>query len=230
MKNLIVALSLLITVATQAQQEQKPIPQINVTGEGKVMVAPDEAFITLSIETKGNKAADVKKQNDAIVEKVVKVLRNSKLSKDDYQTQRIALNPTYDYEKKKYNYNAIQTIQITLRDLSYYDALIENLIDAGVNRITNVDFRSSKIEQHRSTARKNAMLDAKQKADDYVSVLSQKVGGALMISDNTQVHYPQPVYAMARMTENADAAAPRETLAIGQITVTANVNVSFFLN
>lgn len=230
MKNLIVALSLLLTVATQAQQEQKPIPQINVTGEGKVMVAPDEAFITLSIETKGNKAADVKKQNDAIVEKVVKVLRNSKLSKDDYQTQRIALNPTYDYEKKKYNYNAIQTIQITLRDLSYYDALMENLIDAGVNRITNVDFRSSKIEQHRSTARKNAMLDAKQKADDYVSVLSQKVGGALMISDNTQVHYPQPVYAMARMTENADAAAPRETLAIGQITVTANVNVSFFLN
>lgn len=230
MKNLIIALSLLLTVATQAQQEQKPIPQINVTGEGKVMVAPDEAFITLSIETKGNKAADVKKQNDAIVEKVVKVLRNSKLSKDDYQTQRIALNPTYDYEKKKYNYNAIQTIQITLRDLSYYDALMENLIDAGVNRITNVDFRSSKIEQHRSTARKNAMLDAKQKADDYVSVLSQKVGGALMISDNTQVHYPQPVYAMARMTENADAAAPRETLAIGQITVTANVNVSFFLN
>src|SRR5690606_946645 len=182
MKNLIIALSLLLTVATQAQQEQKPIPQINVTGEGKVMVAPDEAFITLSIETKGNKAADVKKQNDAIVEKVVKVLRNSKLSKDDYQTQRIALNPTYDYEKKKYNYNAIQTIQITLRDLSYYDALMENLIDAGVNRITNVDFRSSKIEQHRSTARKNAMLDAKQKADDYVSVLSQKVGGALMIS------------------------------------------------
>lgn len=228
MKNLIVALSLLLTVAAQAQQEQKPVPQINVTGEGKVMVEPDEAFITLSIETKGTKAADVKKQNDIIVDKVVKVLKNSKLAKEDYQTQRIALNPSYDYEKKKYNYNAIQTIQITLRDLSYYDALMENLIDAGVNRISNVEFKSSKIEQYRSAARKNAMRDAKQKADDYVSVLSQKVGGALMISDNTQVFYPQPVYAMARM-ESADAAAPRETLAIGQITVTANVNVSFFL-
>jgi hypothetical protein len=229
MKKVFLSLALLLTLALQAQDNQQPVPQINVTGEGKVKVVPDEAFISVSIETKGTKALDVKKQNDAAVEKVIQAIRNSKLAKEDVQTQRVALNPSFDYEKKKYNYNAIQTIEITLRDLTYYDQLMESLIDAGVNRISNVEFKSSKIEQHRTAARKSAMLDAKRKAEDYVSVLQQKVGGALMISDNTQIHYPQPMYNnMARM-ETADAAAPRETLAIGEITVTSNVNVSFVL-
>jgi uncharacterized protein YggE len=47
----------------------------------------------------------------------------------DYKTQRVSLNPQYDYEKKKHNYNATQTIEILLRDLSKYDELMEGLVD-----------------------------------------------------------------------------------------------------
>ena len=104
------------------------------------------------------------------------------------------------------------------------------LNDVGVNSIQGVEFKSSKMEEHEREARKKAMLNAKQKAEDYVSVLGQKVGKALFITDNSQVHYPQPMYKGAMMAmADAESAAPRETLAIGEIEINSTVNVSFVL-
>jgi len=209
--------------------EMKPIPQINVSGEGKISVTPDQALISVSVETKGTQAADVKKQNDQTVEKVLQAIKKYKLPKEDVITKRVSLNPQFDYQKKKYNYNATQTIQILLKDLSVYDALMESLVDAGINRISGVEFKSSKIEEHKAEARKKAMRDAKKKAEDYVSVLNQKVGPAINIADNSQIYFPQPVMYEMKMASTADAAMPRETLAVGEIEITANVNVSFRL-
>lgn len=229
MKNLFIALFIAATTATFAQETGRLLPQITVQGEGKVKVVPDQAFISVSVDTRGNKSSEVKKQNDEAVEKVVRAIRNSKLAKEDVQTRRVALNPIYDYEKKKYSYAATQTIEILLRDLSYYDQLMENLVNAGINRISNVEFRSSKMEQHEAEARRAAMRNARSKADDYVSVLNQKVGKAIMITDNSQVYYPQPMYAMA-MDKSADASMARETLAVGEINITANVTAAFLLD
>jgi len=220
-------LLLAFSAATLAGAQDKPVPQINVSGEGKVTAVPDQAMISVSVDTKGNKSADVKKQNDDAVARVIQAIKKHKLPKEDVQTQRISLNPIYDYEKKKYSYNATQTINILLKDLNEYDALMEDLVDSGINRISNVEFRSSKADQLRTDARKEAMRDAKRKAEDYVSVLGQKVGKALTINDNTQVIYPQAMYKMAMA--DAEGGAPRETLAIGEITVTANVQVAFNL-
>jgi uncharacterized protein YggE len=50
----------------------------------------------------------------------------------------------------------------------------------------------------------------------------------MTISDNSQTYYPQPVYTM-KVMESSDTAQPRETLAAGEINITANVTVSFIL-
>lgn len=107
---------------------------------------------------------------------------------------------------------------------------MEGLVQQGINRIDKVSFESSKLLQHQSEARKLAIKDAKQKAEDYVSVLGQKVGKAFVISDNSQIYQPQPTYAAMRMKESADVVASNETLAIGEIEVIINVSVSFILD
>jgi hypothetical protein len=106
---------------------------------------------------------------------------------------------------------------------------MEGLVNQGVNRIDNVIFESSKLAEYQSEARKLAMKDAKIKAEDYVSVLGQKVGKAMIISDNSQNYQPQPVYARMKAMSMEDSSAPRETLAEGEITITANISVSFIL-
>lgn len=219
----------MLFVTVSYAQETKQIPQINVSGEGKIKVVPDQAMLTVTVETKGNNAKEVKKINDEQIESVLKLLKKMNLPATDYKTQRVSLNPQYDYEKKKNTYNAQQTIEILLKDLSKYDELMEGIVANGINRIDNVVFQSSKLAQYQSEARKMAMKEAKLKAEDYVAVLGQKVGRALTITDNTQTYYPQPVFATMRKMEMSDSAAPRETLATGEITITANVSVNFIL-
>ena len=214
-------------IASQAQ-ELRASPQISISGEGKIKVVPDQVFISIAVETKGTNATDVKKQNDVTIEKVLQFITKFKVPKSDVQTKSISLNPQYDYEKKKRNYNATQTIEILLKNITQYDSLMEGLVDAGINRINGVEFKTSKLIEYQSEARKLAMKEAKSKAEDYVSVLGQKVGKAVTITDNTQNYYPQPMYALKSMALD-QAEAPRETLAIGEIIISASVNVSFLL-
>jgi uncharacterized protein YggE len=56
-------------------QEIKQVSQISVTG-GKVKVIPDQATITATVQTKGNNAKEVKKENDQHIEAVLKIIKN----------------------------------------------------------------------------------------------------------------------------------------------------------
>ena len=226
-KNLIIALTFFMALGQMNAQETKPM--ITVMGEGKVKVAPDQVSISVSVESKGTKAADVKKENDTKVDAVLKYIKKMGIDAKDFQTTRVSLNDQYDYEKKKHNYVAVQSIQILVKDLSKYDALMEGLVDSGINNIGNIDFQSSKIEMHKSEARKLAIQNAKAKAQDYVGALGQKIGVAYTIVDNSQDNYPRPRYEMMAMKMADSAFGGNETLAVGEIEVTANVSVSFLL-
>ena len=230
MKKTAIILFTMLVTALQAQ-EIKQIPMVNVSGEGKVKIEPDQALITISVETKGNDAVSVKKDNDKKMDAVLKLIKKANIAKEDFQTQRVSLNPNYDYEKKKNYFLASQTVQILLKDLSKYDELMAGTVDAGINKINNVTFKSSKILQLRSDARKLAIKDAKTKAEDFVSVLGQKVGKAITISDNSAGYNPQPILYRAMKSEAMamNDGAQNETLAIGEIEIVVNVSVSFIL-
>jgi uncharacterized protein YggE len=220
-----------MTSSTLFAQEVKQVPQISVSGEGKIKVVPDEAMVTVSIENTSKEAAEAKKANDIIADKVLKLIKSKGIDLKDFQTQRMNLYQNYDYNTKKKNYVANQTITIHLKDLSKYDNLMMDLVETGINGIQGVEFMSSKIKELEKQARKNALLDAKAKAEDYVSVLSgQKIGKALLISDNSQTNYPQPQFKGVNRTMSMESdGVPRETLAVGEIEIVSNVSVTFIL-
>lgn len=226
-KNLLIALTFFMALSQIHAQETKPM--ITVSGEGKVKVVPDQVNISVAVESKGSKAADVKKANDTKVDAVLRYIKKMGIAKEDFQTTRVSLNDQYDYEKKKHNYVAVQSIQILIKDLSKYDELMEGLVDSGINSIGNVEFESSQIEKHKSEARKLAIQNAKAKAQDYVGALGQKMGIAVTVVDNSQDYTPRPRYEMMAMKMADVAMGGNETLAAGEIEITANVSVSFLL-
>ena len=229
MKTTVLILTTLFAMTMQAQDQKPQVPQISVTGEGKIKVTPDQAIVSVGFQNSGKDAKEVKTLNDDVVDKVIKFLKKLGIPATDYKTNNVSLYKNYDYEKKKYNFQASQSLTITLKDLSKYDEIMIGLNDAGVNSISGVEFKSSKMEDYEKEARKKAMLNAKQKAADYVSVLGQKVGKALLITDNSQTYYPQPMYKGNVMAMAADGGAQRETLAVGEMEVITNVSVTFAL-
>jgi uncharacterized protein YggE len=216
-------------MTTMNAQENKLVPQISVSGEGKIKVTPDRVVVNFGVDNVGKDATEVKKLNDETVDKVIKFIKKFGIPTADFKTTNVSLHKTYDYDKKKHSYQASQSITITLKDITKYDELMMGLVDTGINNISNVEFKSSKMEEHKSDARKLAILDAKKKAEDYVSVLNQKVGKAILITDNSQAYYPPMYKNVAYESIAIGADSSRETLAIGELEIITNVSVSFVL-
>lgn len=228
MKKLVFVFTLF--VVTAQAQELKQIPQISISGEGKILVAPDIVIIQLGVQNSGKDPKEVKQLNDVTIDKVIAYIKKFGIPVTDYQTTQMSLYKNYDYEKKKHSYQANQTISVTLKDISKYNAFMMDVMETGINVINGVSFKSSKMELFESEARKKAILNAKKKAEDYVSVLpEQKVGKAISISDNSQINYPQPVFMAKGFMADTEAIQPRETLAVGEIEITATVAVIFVL-
>lgn len=87
MKALQTILILALTTTAVMAQNTLPPPTIDVTGEGIVRVVPDEVTINIRVENTGENVKSLKKQNDAIVNDVIKFLKKMNIANKDVQTQ-----------------------------------------------------------------------------------------------------------------------------------------------
>ncbi|EIJ40586.1 hypothetical protein JoomaDRAFT_3650 [Galbibacter orientalis DSM 19592] len=223
---------LLVTafIGMNSLQAQEITPSIAVVGEGVVRVTPDQVLIKVRVESEGSSAQQVKSDNDKAIDKVLKYTKSMGVKEGDVKTEYVNLNKNYDYQTKEYKYVANQSISILLKDLNKYSEFTEGLLNAGINRIDGVTFKSTEIETHNSKARMEAIKDAKKKAEEYASALGQSVGKALTISETGSVSAPQPIYRM-EMMKSADSSGggDMETIAVGEMVIEAKVNVTFHL-
>jgi len=122
-------------------------------------------------------------------------------------------------------------------------------LDAGVNYINNIDFRTTELKKYREQARAMAVQAALKKARDLTKELGAKVGKPLNISEYGGWYYPS-YYAQqwggsyggyygggyqAQSFQNVQTSVSSgdpsnetgDTVALGQIQVTASVTVNF---
>lgn len=227
MKSILLLFAALGTFAVQAQQINNITPAVTVNGEGIVKVIPDEVIIKSRIEHDGDNPQDVKKQNDAVVDAVIKYLKSEGVPEKNIQTDYMNLNKNYNYDNKTYSYVANQAISIKLDDLKNYEKIMSGLLKAGLNRIDGVQFKSSEMDKYLAEARKKAVLDAKAKASDYATSLNQSIGKAISISEVQTSNYP-PMYRMNEMKASSDS-MEQETIAPGEMEISAKVTVAFEL-
>lgn len=230
MKKIILLLTSILSVAVMQAQNNKPNSQINVVGTSEMKIVPNYAVITIGVDTKNDKADVAKTENDAVMAKMLKTIKKFKIEDKHYQTQRVNLFKARDYEKKKDYYQANQTVKIQLYNLDKYESLVNALVADGANALQGVEYKSTDTEKHQSELRGKAALNAKQKAQDFANALGQQVGKAIVISDNSSATFNPPIYAMkANNMELASDSMPEQTLAVGEITLNANVSISFEL-
>lgn len=99
-KQAVLILAFLFAGVTYAQESKAQVPQISVSGEGKIKIVPDQAIVTVGFQNIGKDAKEVKALNDEVVDKVLKFLKKSGIPASDYKTNNVSLGKSYDYEKK----------------------------------------------------------------------------------------------------------------------------------
>lgn len=227
MKKLFFVLAVITSMPIFAQQNLER-SMVSVTGEGLVKVEPDEVLIKSRIEHEGSSAAEVKKQNDEVVNKVIKYLKSQNIDENDIQTEYINLNKRYDYNEKTHSYVANQAITIRLQDLKDYEKIMKGLLENGLNRIDGIQFKSSEMEKYEKEARKLAVLDAQNRARELAQPLGQDIGKAVSISEMDYNSF-QPVYRMDEAVEMSAAKGSQQTIAPGELEIKIKVNVGFEL-
>jgi uncharacterized protein YggE len=219
---------LILLISTTMMAQTNPQPTVNVTGEGIVLVVPDEVSIDVRVENTGKNSKELKSQNDKVVNDVLAMVKSMGIADKDVQTEYVRLSKNYEYNTKTYNYAANQSVSIRLRDLKKYESLMNSLMDSGINRIDGISFSSSNKDELVSQARKKAVENAKMKAEEYSGVLNQSIGKAISISENQTDFNPQPMYRSMAM--QGDTSAGQQTLAPGELEIRVNINVTFILN
>jgi uncharacterized protein len=217
---------------------------ITVTGEAEVRVVPDEVILTLGVETWDEYLKSAKSQNDERVKQVLAIAQSYGIEARHIQTDHISIEPRYEdnYEKKNLiGYFVRKTIVITLKDISQFDDLLTSMIDADVNYVHGIQFRTTELRKYRDEARALAIKAAQEKANALAGELGQSVGKPRTINEEQAGWWSWynswwgPGWGNT-MSQNVIQEAGGSslttddgTIAPGQITVNARVNVSFEL-
>jgi uncharacterized protein len=218
-----------------------PAQEIAVTGTADVLVVPDEVLIHVGVETRNENLDQARRLHDDRMKKVLAFIKTSAVPDKDVQTDFISLDPEYgnDWGRTKPVYVVRKFIEIRLTNITSLESVLSGLLDAGVDRINNVEFRTTHLRKYRDQARALAIQAAKEKADALCGELDVKRGKPLHInaSESGGVWNPYgffgaqgPSVSNSQVTiqeSDSPADSPGATLSLGQVKVSATVNVSF---
>jgi uncharacterized protein YggE len=213
---------------------------VTVSGEAEVRIMPDEVVLRLGVESSDKDLPTAKQQNDQIVAKVLALAKQYAIPPEHVQTDYLNIEPRYNdgYTQREFvGYFVHKTIVITLRDLTKFEDLLSDLLESGVNYVHSIDFRTTDLRKYRDEARELALQAAREKAGAMAAALDQKLGEPRSIQEeanNWWSGYGSGWWgSWGGMTQNVvqevggNYASFDNSLAPGQISVTARVAVSF---
>lgn len=231
MKKLFALFTALLAFAPFAHaQTPSPNPRvITVVGEAEIKVTPDEALLTLGVETLGKDLEATKKQNDTAIAKALESIVKNGVKREDVKTDFINIEPQYQETQGRRTLSGFlvrRTLAVIVRDFAKLSTVLTDALKAGVNVVYGLQFQTSKLLEYRQQARSLAVKAAKQKAEALAGELGQRVGDPLNITETGSGAQPYQVNTRALAQE---AVPSSETFTPGQISVTASVTISFEL-
>ncbi len=115
-------------------------------------------------------------------------------------------------------------VQVHVRDLDKIGDVLDKLVTLGANQMNGITFEVSAAETLRDAARKDAIANARRRAELYAAAAGAKVGKVMAINEGG-IAEPRPYFKAGR------AAAAMEAVPVerGTQSLEANVTVTWEL-
>ena len=238
----VILVALVCFACTKDQPESR---LITVTGDAEVRVVPDEVMLTFGVETWDKHLTVAKQQNDECVKRILALAKKYGIESEKVQTDHISIEPRYKdgYQRSNFiGYFVRKTVVLTLKDISKFEGLFSSALEAGANYVHGVEFRTTKLRKYRDQARALAIKAAKEKAKDLAKELGQRIGKPQSISEEHSgwwywyngwwgTRWERGGGMAQNVVQNISESSVENEggIALGQISVTARVKVSFML-
>jgi uncharacterized protein len=219
----VLILSAALALPLPALAETQP-PMITVTGTGTVEAAPDIATLTIGVTTQGDTAAAALSANTAALEAVMARLVSAGVAPRDMQTSNLSLNPNwtgYDSSAPTISgYVAANMLTIRVRQLDTLGAVLDAAVADGANTLNGLTFGLADPAPALDAARKEAVADARARAELLAEAAGVKLGRIVSISEAGAGPDPAPMF-------RAEASAAPVPVASGELGLTANVTIFY---
>jgi len=201
---------------------------LTLSATGAETAAPDMATISFAVVTQSATASEAMKANAAQMNAVMAALKKAGIDSRDIQTSSLNLNPQYDYQSgrapKLTGYQAQNQINVRVGDTARTGPVVDAVIAAGVNQISNIDFGLKDDSAVRDQARKDAVAMLMQRARLYADATGMRVKRLMSLKEGAGESI-QPPRPMMMMKASADATPVSE----GQLQIDVPVTATFEL-
>lgn len=224
------SLAMTASAQTPAVQASSDGTLLSVSASGQASRAPDVATASAGVVTQAADAATAMRENATQMNRVIAAIRAAGVAERDVQTAGISIHPTYrhvqDEEPRITGYSASNTVNLKVRDIARLGEVLDALVASGANNVNGPSFGIDKPEAVYDEARRQALEQARARADMYAETLGLRVRRIVSISEGGGMRAPQPLFAMRAMAADASESTP---VAPGENTLSANLEVVFEL-
>lgn len=170
------------------------------SGEGKVTEVPDTATIYVGVTQTSGNVVDAKNKTNILVNKVIYDIKAQGVSEKDIKTTNYSINPNYgvgeivpmmypirDGGNNITGYTVTQNLEIKIKDTEKVNKIIDAVTKSGANLVGGVSFTFSDelSEKLENQARKEAVADAKKKAQNLANASGIRLGKIVNVVENS---------------------------------------------
>jgi len=192
-----------------------PVATISFDGKGEVLAVPDIANISFSIKESGNTQKEVQNKVAKKSKATIDLLGKAGIAEKDIKTLNYNAYPQYDYGPQCLSYpcppskppkiigfEVNQSVGVKVRQTDEVGKILDILASANVTDISGPNFEIDEVEKVQAEARRKAIADAKNKAENLARDLGVKLVRVVNFSEGNQgggpVYYDAKAMSISR--------------------------------
>ena len=208
-----------------------------VSGSASNQTKPDKVTVSLGVETTNSTAQEALASNSDLMNKVLNALKAAGVQENETSTSTFSITPNYNYsadtnEGRLIGFTVSNSIQIQSGNIENVSRWIDTAVTSGANNVNSIYFSlsESKMNEIKNSLLKDAIDNAKAKADIAASAAGLKVIGVKSISVEDSINPPPIPGPFLKSFATAEAApAPPTPILTGEQEISANVSVIYLI-
>lgn len=174
---------------------------LSVSATGHAEARPDKAEFQAGIQTWARSAREASAANAREIGEIVEALGKLGIEEKDIQTRAVSVQ-RMDWGDRKGQFQAVNTVNVTVREVGKAGAAVTAVTEAGANIVSGPSLTMSDPEATANLAYANAYQAARKRAEAYARAAGMEVSRVLYIRDaggQKGLHYLPAADAAARI-------------------------------
>lgn len=153
---------------------------ITVVGEGRVKAVPEMVRFTISVVNTATTPTVAVADNNRLTRDIISMVKGAGVGDEDIVVSYVRVIPP-SVALGQTTYQAINATDVTLKDLSKFDNLVNSLYAAGAQSVSNIVFTTQDSKELEKEAVAKAIKDAKARVKEIARASGKRVGRMVSI-------------------------------------------------